>query len=176
MRNEILGLLGLTLVACGASDGESSSAASGGSQLADGGSFTVSDTLGGGFDSSSPRARARFVSGDLIELRGGNHMVRAQVSGMPDSGPGESTDFIRNNTMYSTEIEIDGQMLRVGCRPGDPIEGRFQRSAFSDSHMSGELEFVLVSCDNFVSGEPVEVPGLPMTVSASFEDLPIASP
>lgn len=158
------------LVACGG-DGDGASAASSGNAVQ--GRFTVVDSLGGGFEHSSARARVRFVRGDMVELSAEGGLVRVQVRELPETGSGETDAFIRNNTLYSATLDLGGSRVRVGCSPGDPVRGRFERSAMGEGRISGSFEVEFVECSDYISGAAVDVPGLPLVVTARFEDLPL---
>ncbi len=165
-------LFGSLLTACGADTGNSDNSASTASRTSDlAGDFSVTDSLGGGFSSESPRARATIVQDTLIELRAGDDQVRVHASNLPDAGPGESTELIGNNVLYIAQVEIGGQATRVICTAADPVQGRFNRTALTATTISGEFEFELVRCEDYLSAAAVAVPGLPFTVRASFEGL-----
>lgn len=162
------------LTACGGDSGTANSAGTAGSAgAAEQGRFQVSDSLGGGFDHESSRARVRFVTDDMLELSAQGGLVRLHVRGLPASGIGTTSEFLRNNTLYTTTLNLDGAPRQVGCSTADPVVGAFDRTANDGERVSGRFEVEFVACSDYMSGEPVDVPGLPLTVTGIYEDLPL---
>ena len=62
----------------------------------------------------------------------------------------------------------------MSCKPGDPARGVFERTRLEDGRISGEFEVVFERCSDGTTGQPVRLPGLPMTVTGSFDDLPLS--
>jgi hypothetical protein len=166
----------LVLSACGG-EADSSDAGSAGDTMptngAEDATFQVTDSLGGGFDDESPRARVRFVTNDMIELSARGGLVRLHTEGLPAGGVGTTSTFLRNNTLYTATLEIDGASKQVGCSPGDPIVATLERSFNNGEQVSGRFEVEFAECSDYISGEPIELPGLPMTVTGVYDRLPL---
>ena len=107
----------------------------------------------------------------MIGLKASGWHLRVHALDLPESGPGETTEFGGNNTMIQLYVDMEGERKRVGCDPADPEQGTFQRTELTDTQVSGEFTLEFVSCDDYFSAEPVDVPGLPFTVTGSFTDL-----
>lgn len=135
------------------------------------GEFTVEVSNGTGFSHESERAGVEVATDNMIGLKATNWHIRVSARELPESGPGETTEFGGNNTMISMYVDIDGERKRVGCDPADPEQGTFKRTELTDTHISGEFRLEFVSCDDYYSAEPVTVPGLPFTVTGSFSEL-----
>ncbi len=168
MRWLILMVLVLSLSGCGGSDANGSNGSSNSSNIS--GSFQVSDTLGGGFDSSSERARIGWVYPDIVDVRARGWRLSVAANRLPDEGVVETDDLNRNNTRYTMTIDEAGSSRRVNCLPDDPVQGRFERTAMSETTMSGRFQVTIVLCEDAM-GQPTEVDGLPITVSGEFSDL-----
>jgi len=164
-------MFGLSLTACGADEDVTPSAGAAASDFD--GQFLVTDDLGGEFSHQSPRPRARFVGDSTVDVSAGRHQIRVSVDGLPETGAGRTTDFNRNNTMYTTRIEVDGQSVWVGCDPADVVQGWFERTELTEATISGEFEFEVIRCGDYFSDEEVAVPQLPFRVRASFQNLPL---
>lgn len=72
--------------------------------------------------------------------------------------------------MIQLYVGMEGERRRVGCDPADPEQGTFQRTELTATKVSGTFTLEFVSCDDYFSAEPVDVPGLPFTVTGSFTD------
>ena len=162
------------LAACGGGNDASSDA---GSRSASDfqGRFTVTDTRGHSFDSDSPRARINFVVDDLIDVGADGQQVRAAANGLPETGPGRTTELNQSNVMYTAKVMIDGKMTRVGCDPDNPVNGWFERTELTDTTISGAYEFEVVRCGDYYSDAEIDVTDLPFTVRVEFEDLPLGN-
>jgi len=175
MRIFLTCLLTAGLLACGDSASESDSGAS--SQASrnggDAAEFSVTDSMGGGFDSNSPRARVDWAYASKVRLSARGGGVSVDGRDMPDTGAAETTELGFNNTSYSMTVEIEGETRAVSCKPGDPAEGRFERTGIADGRISGNFEVVFERCFDGMTGGAIEVPGLPVSASGSFEDLPL---
>jgi len=157
----------LGMVAC--DDGDASDSSSSGSDVD--GSFNIQVSNGSGFSDDSERARIDVATDSMFGFKASGWHVRVNAREMPDSGVAETTEFGRNNTIMSMYVKTDGVRQRVGCDPADPAVGSFKRTKLTETEVSGEFTLEFVSCDDYFTAEPVEVPGLPFTVTGSFEDI-----
>ena len=174
MRLYLIGLMTLMLAACGGDDAASQAAGEGTASSGTEGYFSVRDSLGGGFDSDSPRARVGWAQPTMIDLRAQDGRISVDGRKMPDTGSATTTELGFNNTSYSMTVDIEGQPRSVNCKPDDPEEGRFERTALTENRISGEFRVVFVRCTDGQTGQAIEVPGLPVTVTGSFEDLSLS--
>lgn len=164
------------ITACGESNGQTGDAQAASSESSAStsdveGEFTVEVSNGTGFGHESERASIEVATDNMIGLKASGWHVRVHARELPESGPGETTEFGRNNTIMSLYVDIDGERKRVGCDPADPEQGTFTRTELTDTHVSGSFTLEFVSCDDYYSAESVDVPGLPFTVTGSFSQL-----
>ncbi|MBY6203425.1 hypothetical protein [Halomonas denitrificans] len=136
--------------------------------------FSVADSLGGGFDSESTGARIGWAYASMVDLRAEGVRISVDGRGLPDAGAASTVTLGFNNTTYSRVVRFDGPARSVICKPGDPVEGVFERTRLEDGRISGRFEVVFERCSDGTTGQPVPLPGLPLTVSGSFEDLPLS--
>jgi len=157
----------LGMAACG--QGETSDNGSSGSAM--GGSFRVQVSDGSGFSEASERASIEAATDSMFGFRAGGWHLRVDARGMPDTGSAETTEFGANNTMLTMYVDVGSERKRVGCDPADPETGSFERTHLTETHVSGEFTLEFVTCEDYFSAESVEVPGLPFTVTGSFEGI-----
>lgn len=136
--------------------------------------FSVADSLGGGFASESTGARIGWAYESMIDLRAEGTRISVDGRGLPEAGAASTEKLGFNNTTYSRVVELDGLARSVSCKPGDPARGVFERTRLEDGRISGEFEVVFERCSDGTTGQPVRLPGLPMTVTGSFDDLPLS--
>lgn len=176
MHRSWIALALIALVGCGS---ESSSGTSSGDESFDrdpGGSlgdFRVEDSFGAAFDESSTGARIGWARASMIDLRADGYRISIDARNLPETGPGVTTELGFNNTTWSRSLDVDGRATSVSCKPGDPEQGRFERTSLSDAGISGSFEVEFVRCTHGMTGQAVEVDGLPVTVIGTFEDLPL---
>jgi hypothetical protein len=161
------GLL-LFISACG--EGASSEGGANSSEME--GRFSIQVSNGSGFNNESDRAEIEVATDSMFGFKARGWHLRVNPRGMPDTGKGETNEFGGNNTSISMHAEVDGERRRVGCDPADPEVGGFTRHELTDTTVSGEFTLEFVRCDDYFSGQSVAVPGLPLTVSGSFEGIP----
>lgn len=164
-------LTGLCLMACGSSDGGSADERS---PTLGSGSFAVKISHGDGFSLDSPRANVQHASDSLISLRASGWLFRVDGNGLPETGPGQTSDLGRNNTMLHLYAEVNGERKRIGCDPDKDPQGFFKRTKLTDQTVSGEVQVRFISCNDYYGNGAVEVPSLPWTVTVTFENLPLS--
>jgi len=160
------------LTACG-----SEASSSGSSSATDfEGSFSVEVSSGGGFTQATSRARIEHIEHDLVGLKADRWHLRIEPRIFSEEPVESTSEFNRANTFIHMPFEIDGNIQRIGCDPTNPVQGRFDRTDLSDTHMSGSFSFTVHSCRHFYTDEDLELPGLPWTVTGHFEGLPLSEP
>lgn len=157
----------LCISACG--EGQSTEGGSSSSKIE--GQFSIQVSNGSGFSDESDRAEIEVATDSMFGFRARGWHLRVNPRGLPDTGAAETTEFGGNNTTLSMYVEVDGERKRVGCDPADQEVGSFKRHEFTDTEVSGEFTLEFVRCDDYFSGQNVAVPGLPLTVSGSFEGI-----
>lgn len=163
----------LLITACGSEDSPTNTA---GSDPSFEGSFRVEVSNGAAFSETTPRAQIEHIRADFIGLKAHQWHVRVDPRRMEDGAVGFTTELGRNNTMLQMPFEMDGKPIRIGCDPSNPVQGRFERTELTETHISGSFSYMVHACSDYYSGEDLAVPGLPWTITGQFDGLPLSEP
>ncbi len=128
--------------------------------------WTITTSEGLEFTHEMDRAKNRYAMVDMWEFSGQDFLVR--IAPDFDDGMTETTDFGANNTIVTLPLEINGQVTQVGCDPADEPVGTATITELTDETISGAFEIEIVSCEDYMTAEPVVYEGLPFTISGVF--------
>ncbi len=128
--------------------------------------WTITTSEGLEFTQDMDRAKNRYAMEDMWEFSGQKFMAR--VAPDFDDGMNETTEFGTNNTIFTLPLEINGQVTQVGCDPAEDPVGTATITELTDDTISGTFEIEIVSCEDYMTAEPIEYDGLPFTISGEF--------
>lgn len=123
-------------------------------------------------DHTDSRPSVRYADPDLWQVKSGLGEMRVSGDNLPEEGFGATESLDARNTFAHIQVPIAGVMQKVGCDPDfDDPKGDMIRDRLDDERVSGRFSVTLTGCDDYLTGEPVDVPNLPYTLRGEV-DLP----
>jgi hypothetical protein len=136
------------------------------------GAFEVRFGDQGGFDETSEAAAVEIAEPGIVAFEAQGWYARVSGEGLEEASPEATTDRLdRLDTTVSLEVAVDGEMVEVNCYTAETPRGGFTRTELTDGWVSGSFEVEIVRCDGF-SGQEIEFPEEPFTVTGRFRRLP----
>lgn len=116
-----------------------------------------------GFDSQSAGASIGRVGPERLELGADGWELTLVLDG--DGG-------VPSETQLVFELQFEGALRRVRCRPGDPPVGSLGTTALAGSgELSGSFDLELARCEDAETGTPLGWPPKPLVLHGSFDRL-----
>lgn len=121
-------------------------------------------------DHTDNRPSVRYTEPGMWQVKSGLGEMRVTGNGMPDDGFGATEDLDARNTFAHIQVPIAGVMKKVGCDPDfDDPKGDMIRDRLDSDRVSGRFNVTLIGCDDYFTGEPVDVPNLPYTLRGEVD-------
>ncbi len=116
-----------------------------------------------GFDSDSTGALIGSVGPGRLELGSADWVL---VIVLDDDGR------VAPDTQVVFELEFEGSLRRIRCRPRDPAVGTFSAARLPDSsELSGSFDIELARSEDAETGTPLGWPPKPFVLHGSFDRL-----
>jgi len=151
------------------SQGENKASAS----IPDGVTFELNVSNGMRFNHESPKAKVHSATNKIVSFKATDWYFRIHGLGLEEEGVSETERLGKNNTILSMKVEINAKKVKVGCDPAKNPKGSFKRTELTNDTISGEFEVEFVSCDDYMTGKPVDYPKEPFTVTGRFNNFPL---
>ncbi len=120
---------------------------------------------------AAPRARVDWAQPHAWAMTAGND--RLSIAFRLEEPTGEVDELNRNNTSVRFLNPVSGHEIRVRCTvPERDQIAVLTRTVLDDSRVAGEFEVQLTHCIESEMANPIEVEGLPYTLTGRV-DLPL---